>query len=123
MLEMTMRQAGIGDSIRKARKDKHWKQKHLAAAVHVEPVTVSRWERGVSTPDLDTLQVIARETGKPISFFVADESDLQTEASLAETAQQLAAELARLTDLNDRLEARLAEQERPRRSRKRASST
>ncbi len=107
MLEMTLRQAGIGESIRKARKDKRWKQKHLAAAVHVEPATVSRWERGVSTPDLDTLQVIAQETGKPLSFFVADQEDLVGEASLAETAQQLAGELARLRELNDRTEARL----------------
>lgn len=120
MLDMTMRQAGIGESIRKARKDKHWKQKHLAAAVHVEPVTVSRWERGVNTPDLDTLAVIAQETGKPLSYFVADEGELHVEASLAEVAQQLASELARLASLNDRLEQQLEDPPRPRQSHRRA---
>lgn len=113
-----MRQAGIGASIRKARKDKGWKQKHLAAAVHVEPVTVSRWERGVNTPDLDTLAVIAQETGKPLSFFVADEGELQVEASLVEVAQQLAVELARLSRLNDEMESRLEVQGRPRQASK-----
>ena len=45
--------AQLGERIRAARADKGWKQKHLAAQVDVEPITVSRWERGATTPDLD----------------------------------------------------------------------
>ena len=67
---LALRQMELGDRIRKARKDKGWKQKHLAGAVHVEPLTVSRWERGQHTPPLETLELIAQETGKPLSFFL-----------------------------------------------------
>ena len=36
----------LGDRIKNARTEKGWKQKHLAAELEVEPITVSRWERG-----------------------------------------------------------------------------
>jgi transcriptional regulator with XRE-family HTH domain len=62
----------LGKQILAARLGKRWKQKQLAAAVSVEPDTVSRWERGQHAPDLDTLDAIARATGHPISFFVDD---------------------------------------------------
>lgn len=79
MLDVAMRQAALGAAIRRARKEKRWKQKELAAAVHVEPITVSRWERGVSKPDLDMLEEVGRATGKPLSFFVADEQETADE--------------------------------------------
>lgn len=60
----------LGRRIRAARDGKQWKQKQLAAAVHVEPVTVSRWERGEHAPDIDMLEAIAKATGQPLSFFV-----------------------------------------------------
>ncbi|HEY6961745.1 MAG TPA: helix-turn-helix transcriptional regulator [Gaiellaceae bacterium] len=62
--------ARVGDRIREARADKGWKQKELAAEVEVEPITVSRWERGATTPDLDVLGLVAEATGKPLSYFV-----------------------------------------------------
>jgi transcriptional regulator with XRE-family HTH domain len=62
----------LGTRIKQARTERGWKQKHLAAQVSVEPITVSRWERGATTPDLDVLGVVAEATGKPISFFVDD---------------------------------------------------
>ena len=60
----------LGERIRTARTERGWKQKHLAASVSVEPITVSRWERGATTPDLDALGLVAEATGKPVSFFV-----------------------------------------------------
>src|SRR5207247_1179114 len=65
----------LGDRIRSARSGKGWKQKHLAAQVDVEPMTVSRWERGATTPDLDVLGRIAKATGKPVSYFVGGKAD------------------------------------------------
>jgi transcriptional regulator with XRE-family HTH domain len=62
----------VGERIREARAAKGWMQKHLAAEVEVEPITVSRWERGATTPDLDVLRLVADATGKPLSYFVAD---------------------------------------------------
>lgn len=79
----------VGDRIREAREAKAWLQKTLAARVHVEPQTVSNWERGVSTPDLDKLEMLARELDRPISFFVAEEA---TEVEPAGLAAEVAAQ-------------------------------
>ena len=62
---MANEKAQLGEKIRTARAAKGWKQKHLAAEVDVEPITVSRWERGATTPDLDVLGLVAEATGKP----------------------------------------------------------
>src|SRR5437899_5311206 len=67
---MGERRNDLGERIRAARADKGWKQKHLASRVSVEPITVSRWERGATTPDLDVLRLVADATGRPLSFFV-----------------------------------------------------
>src|SRR2546425_1075314 len=95
----------LGGKIRAARKDKGWKQKHLAAQVEVEPITVSRWERGATTPDLDVLTLVAEATGKPVSYFVG--GDEQPEA-----APQVADLLARLEGVVARLEAAVERLER-----------
>jgi transcriptional regulator with XRE-family HTH domain len=67
---MAQQRTELGRRIAEARKAKRWKQKELAAAVHVEPTTVSRWETGRHAPDLDVLDEIARATDRPLSFFV-----------------------------------------------------
>jgi transcriptional regulator with XRE-family HTH domain len=69
---MTPEKAEVGRKIRAARVARGWKQKHLAAEVEVEPITVSRWERGATTPDLDVLRLVAEATGKPLSYFVEE---------------------------------------------------
>ena len=68
-------QPGLGDRIREARAEKGWKQRELASEVEVEPITVSRWERGATTPDLDVLRLVAEATEKPLSYFVAGEDE------------------------------------------------
>ena len=83
----------VGERIRQARADRGWKQKNLAAEVSVEPITVSRWERGATTPDLDVLRLVAEATGKPLSFFV---SDPQEDAGLAARVSALEQALARI---------------------------
>ena len=65
--------------IREARAAKGWKQKELAAQVDVEPITVSRWERGATTPDLDVLGLVADATGRPLSYFVGPAGQPATE--------------------------------------------
>jgi transcriptional regulator with XRE-family HTH domain len=39
-----------GSSIKRLRQQKRWTQARLAAWLGTDPVTVSRWERGVSEP-------------------------------------------------------------------------
>ncbi len=106
MLDVTMRQAAVavlGQRIREARKEKRWKQKHLAAAVHVEPVTVSRWERCVTTPDLDTIELIAETTDKPLSYFIGDAVPTQ-QPGLVNVVERLEAAVALLAAVAERLD-------------------
>ena len=96
----------VGERIREARADKGWKQKELAAEVAVEPITISRWERGATTPDLDVLRLVADATGKPLSYFVSggdtpspalDARVESLEQSLGRVEQKLDALLQRLS--------------------------
>jgi transcriptional regulator with XRE-family HTH domain len=94
------RRPPVGERIRNARADKGWMQKHLAAEVEVEPITVSRWERGATTPDLDVLRLVADATGKPLSYFVAEEGEA---APLEQRVAALEDGLARIERMLERL--------------------
>jgi transcriptional regulator with XRE-family HTH domain len=105
----------LGGRIREARASKGWKQRELASEVEVEPITVSRWERGATTPDLDVLRLVADATGKPLSYFVAgDEGEVATPAAdsavgkLEQAAERLNAEADRIAALLDEIRAELA---------------
>jgi transcriptional regulator with XRE-family HTH domain len=95
-----MKREPVGERIREARAEKGWMQKHLAAEVEVEPITVSRWERGATTPDLDVLRLVADATGKPLSYFVSDpkeEAALERRiAALEQTVRKLERKLEAL---------------------------
>ena len=97
----------LGDRIREARTAKGWKQKNLAAEVEVEPITVSRWERGATTPDLDVLRLVAEATGKPLAYFVADREDRPDDVE--RRVARLEQSLARVEQKLDRLLERLAQ--------------
>jgi transcriptional regulator with XRE-family HTH domain len=108
-------QPGLGDRIREARAEKGWKQRELASEVEVEPITVSRWERGATTPDLDVLRLVADATGKPLTYFVAGEeeraaaSDADSAArKLERAADRLNAEADRIAGLLEEVRAELA---------------
>ena len=113
---MANEKAQLGERIRSARAAKGWKQKHLAAEVEVEPITVSRWERGATTPDLDVLGRVAEATGMPVGYFVggaapasSGDSSLEDAASRIETAAlQIASDVDRLTAAFEELRAELA---------------
>jgi transcriptional regulator with XRE-family HTH domain len=93
----------LGERIREARAAKGWKQKNLAAEVEVEPITVSRWERGATTPDLDVLRLVAEATDKPLSYFVSDDQPPALDARVATLEQSLARLEQKLDLLLERL--------------------
>jgi transcriptional regulator with XRE-family HTH domain len=99
----------VGPRIRSARAEKGWKQKHLAAHVSVEPITVSRWERGATTPDFDALALIAEATGKPLSYFVSEDAPETAEARLGDAVERLEAAAERIAREGERIAAALAE--------------
>lgn len=72
--QIARRRMVVGEQIRKAREAKHWKQKELAVRVHVEPQTISNWERGVRVPDWEKIEILARELDQPLTYFVSEES-------------------------------------------------
>ena len=107
--------AELGGRIREARAAKGWKQRELASEVEVEPITVSRWERGATTPDFDVLRLVAEATGKPLSYFVAG-ADEQVRSGggddavrrLELAADRLNAEADRIAGLLEEVRAELA---------------
>ena len=104
-------QPALGDRIREARASKGWKQRELASEVEVEPITVSRWERGATTPDLDVIRLVADATGKPLSYFIADgEPPAQDRAveKLERAADRLATQADHIERLLEEVRAELA---------------
>ena len=49
----------IGANIRKLRKEKRMSQEELAEHLHISSQAVSKWETGVSSPDIDMLPKLA----------------------------------------------------------------
>lgn len=106
---MGRQKAEVAARIKSARAEKGWKQKHLAAEVRVEPITVSRWERGATTPDFDALALIAEATGKPLSYFLADEKPAPHDLQLTEAVARIEAAADRIAGEGERIAAALAE--------------
>jgi len=83
----------LGAKIKQARDERGWKQKHLAVALHVEPVTVSRWETGRHEPDLSKLELIADALKQPISYFVDVKEPREEFAQILAAVQETQAEM------------------------------
>jgi len=101
----------VGGRLRTARRSAGLTQKQLAEALGVESITVSRWERGVTTPSLPRLRRVAEMTETTVSDLVR-----APDAATAH-AVELAAlreELAETRELVDRVARTLDELARPR---------
>ena len=53
----------LKDTIKKLRTEQGLSQDELAERIHVVRQTVSKWERGTSVPDADSLVALARALG------------------------------------------------------------
>ena len=101
----------MGGRLRTARRTAGLTQKQLAEQLGVESITVSRWERGVTTPSLPRLRRIAELTETTVSDLVR-----APDAATAH-AVELAAlreELAETRALVDRVARALEQLARPR---------
>lgn len=64
----------IGEQIKTARQEAGFKNRErLAVELDVSMATIARWESGKTSPSVRSLIAIATVTGKPLSYFVADE--------------------------------------------------
>jgi transcriptional regulator with XRE-family HTH domain len=66
----THESGGVGGRLRTARRSVGLTQKQLAEQLGVESITVSRWERGVTTPSLPRLRRVAELTETTVSDLV-----------------------------------------------------
>jgi transcriptional regulator with XRE-family HTH domain len=105
-------ETSVGARLRTARRSASLTQKQLAEKLGVESITVSRWERGVTSPSLPRLRRIAEITETTVSDLVraADASSAQVVELAA-----LREELAETRELVDRI-ARALERLAPPRS-------
>lgn len=71
----------VAANIRKARNAKGLTQRQLAGLVNdVDPLAVSRWERGVSLPLSENLEALAAALDRTVAWFYTD-GDLQEAAA------------------------------------------
>ena len=101
----------MGIGLRTARRSAGLTQKQLAETLDVEASTVSRWERGVTSPSLPRLRRIAEITETTVSDLVRA-PDAATAHSVELAA--LKEELAETRELVDRVARTLESLGRPR---------
>lgn len=90
---MARRRKIFGERLKAARAAKGLLQKELGSRVHVEPQTVSNWERGVQTPDLDTLELIAQQLDQPVAYFFAEPETVVNQADDLHVLREEVAEI------------------------------
>ncbi|MCR5184702.1 MAG: helix-turn-helix domain-containing protein [Bacilli bacterium] len=73
--------ASINENIAKniilLRKERKWTQQDLAERVNYSDKTISKWERGESTPDIEMLCKVAEVFNVDINFLIAEHSNLE----------------------------------------------
>ena len=77
----------IGSKIRELRIAENLTQENLAAELNVSFQSISRWENGISTPDISLLPVIARFFGVSADYLLGMQDD-ENEASKHELEQE-----------------------------------
>ncbi|MBO4928442.1 MAG: helix-turn-helix transcriptional regulator [Clostridiales bacterium] len=87
-----------GQLITELRKEKGLTQKQLADALHVTDKAVSKWERGLSFPDISLLEPISEILGVSIMEILAGERQEETDTISREEAQMLVNASVELSD-------------------------
>ena len=65
----------IANNIIELRKNKHWTQAELAERLNFTDKAVSKWERGESTPDVDTLFNMAKLFNVSVDYFFYEQKE------------------------------------------------
>ena len=87
-----------GQLITELRKEKGLTQKQLAEALNVTDKAVSKWERGLSFPDISMLEPISQTLDISIMELLAGERKGEDEPLTREEAQQIVKESVELSD-------------------------
>ena len=78
----------FSENLNNLRKQKGYSQEELAAKLHVVRQTISKWEKGLSVPDADTLIRLAEIMEVSVSELLG--SKIETESTSGGVAEQLA---------------------------------
>lgn len=76
------------ETLKRIRKEKGMTQEELAIKVHVARQTISKWEKGLSIPDVDLLQKVSEALDVEMSELLG--AELTKEDNRNEVAEQLA---------------------------------
>ena len=87
-----------GQLITELRKEKGLTQKQLADALNVTDKAVSKWERGLSFPDISMLEPISDVLGISIMELLAGERQEESEMISREEAQKIVSASVELSD-------------------------
>ena len=80
----------VGEHIAALRKEKGLTQLELAGKLHVTDKAVSRWERGVGLPDIQTIEPLAQTLGVDVLEIMRGETLLPQQESAAAVDETLA---------------------------------
>ena len=80
----------VGEHIAALRKEKGLTQLELAEKLHVTDKAVSRWERGVGLPDIQTIEPLAQTLGVDVLEIMRGETLLPQQESAAAVDETLA---------------------------------
>lgn len=78
----------FGENLKAIRKAKGYTQEELAIKIHVVRQTISKWEKGLSVPDADTLSKLADVLEVNVSELLG--SEIKEGTNKNEVAKQLA---------------------------------
>ena len=78
----------FGENLKTIRKTKGYTQEELAIKIHVVRQTISKWEKGLSVPDADTLSKLADVLEINVSELLG--SEIKEDTDKNEIAKQLA---------------------------------
>lgn len=93
----------LSENLKELRKKKGMSQEQLALRLHVVRQTVSKWEKGLSVPDAETLMQISEIFNVPSSVLLGE--NVQEDARIGEVAEQL-------SNLNELLVVEMQKRER-----------
>lgn len=88
----------IGKRIRKVREERGVSQKKLGMILGLSDKAISAYEAGRTYPPIDTLERIAKELGKPIEYFVTNDSDSVQASDAYERVEKLLESLTKAVD-------------------------
>ncbi|MBQ6695514.1 MAG: helix-turn-helix domain-containing protein [Lachnospiraceae bacterium] len=80
----------LGDRIKAYRKSKGFTQEELAIRLNIVRQTISKWEKGISVPDAETIQKLADVLEVDVKQLLGVDVEAGTEDTNKEIVEQLA---------------------------------